>query len=372
VSSEPRLRVALDATPSLGVRTGVGTVSRGLIAHLAARDDLAVTAFAITWRGRKRLPDLLPASVRPATRPVPARLTSALWPRVGWPRVERWTGPVDVVHALHLAPPARAPVLLTIHDLTYVRYPELSRPDARHYPRSVQVAVDRGAIIHTYSQFVAAEVREYYRLPAERVVTIAPGLDPRPPGDAARGRRLAGSDRYLLAVGTIEPRKNLPSLVRAFDVLAATDRELALVVAGPDGWGVEAFRTAVAAARHGDRIRRPGWLDDDRRDDLLAGAAVLAYPSVYEGFGLPPLEAMQAGIPVVASNAGALPEVLGDGALLTDPTDADGLGQALALLLDDDEARRQLTQRGRARVARYGWDRALPRFVDTYRTLAQR
>lgn len=372
MTSEPRLRVALDATSSLGVRTGVGNVAGGLIEHLAGRGDLELSAFAITWRGRNRLAVTLPTSVRAATRRFPARLTRALWPRIAWPGVERWTGPVDVVHALHVAPPARVPVLLTIHDLTHVRYAELSSPEARHYPRLVQVAVDRGAVIHTYSEFVAAEVRDYYGLPGERVVTIAPGLDARPRGDAARGRRLAGSERYVLAVGTVEPRKNLPSLVRAFDALAATDQELALVVAGPDGWGVEAFRAAVERARHRDRIRRPGWLDDASRDDLLAGAAVLAYPSVYEGFGLPPLEAMQAGIPVVASNAGALPEVLGDGALLIDPASADELRIALARLLDDDEARQRLAQRGRARVARYGWDRAVQRFVDTYRELAGR
>jgi glycosyltransferase involved in cell wall biosynthesis len=372
VSSEPRLRVALDATSSLGVRTGVGNVAAGLLTHLAARTDLDVTAFAVTWRGRNRLAGTLPPSVHAATRRFPARLTRALWPRIAWPRVERWTGPVDVVHSLHVGPPARVPVLLTIHDLTYIRYPELSSPDARHYPRLVQVAVDRGATIHTYSQFVAAEVRDHYRLSAERVVTIAPGLDARPAGDAARGRRLAGSARYVLALGTVEPRKNFPTLVQAFDALAATDRELTLVVAGPDGWGVEAFRAAVAQAHYGDRVRRPGWLDDRGRDDLLAGAAVLAYPSVYEGFGLPPLEAMQAGIPVVASNAGPLPEVLGDGAVLIDPADADELAGAIGRLLQDDEARQQLTGRGRARVSRYGWDRSVDRFAATYRALARR
>ncbi|HEV3451061.1 MAG TPA: glycosyltransferase family 1 protein [Acidimicrobiia bacterium] len=372
MSSEPRLRVALDATSSLGVRTGVGNVAGGLLEHLAARTDLDVTAFAITWRGRNRLAGTLPPSVHAATRRFPARLTRALWPRIAWPRVERWTGPVDVVHSLHVAPPARAPVLLTVHDLTHIRYPELSSPEARHYPRLVQVAVDRGATIHTYSQFVAAEVRDHYRLPAERVVTIAPGLDARPTGDAARGRGLAGSERYVLAVGTVEPRKNLPTLVRAFDALAATDRDLALVVAGPDGWGVQAFRAAVARAGHGDRVRRPGWLDDRSRDDLLAGASVLAYPSVYEGFGLPPLEAMRAGIPVVASNAGPLPEVLGDAALLIDPGDADELASALARVLDDEQLRRQLSERGRARVARYGWDGSVERFAATYRALGRR
>ena len=119
----PRLRVALDATSSLGVPTGVAKVTSGLLERLAARGDLDVTAFAVTWRGRHRLAGTLPRSVRPATRRIPARLTQALWRRAEWPRVERWTGPVDVVHANHLPPPARVPVLLTVHDLTYLNHP---------------------------------------------------------------------------------------------------------------------------------------------------------------------------------------------------------------------------------------------------------
>jgi len=372
VTPAPRLRVALDATSSLGVPTGVAKVTTGLLERLAGRDDLDVTAFAVTWRGRERLAGSLPPSVRPATRRFPARLARALWKRVEWPRVERWTGPVDVVHANHLATPARAPVLLTVHDLTYINYPELCNPGALHYPRLVQLAVDRGAFIHTHSRFVAQEVRDFYGLPDERVVPISPGLDPPVGGDAARGRRVAGSDRYVLTVGTVEPRKNLPVLVEAFDRLAATDPKLALVVAGPEGWGIDAYRAAVGRARHADRIRRPGWLDDVSRDDVMAGAAVLAYPSVYEGFGLPPLEAMQLGVPVVASNTGSLPEVLGDGALLIDPAEPEPLQEALARALDDGGTRRSLIERGRARVAEYGWDRAVEQFVATYRRLAGR
>jgi glycosyltransferase involved in cell wall biosynthesis len=367
-----RLRVAIDATSSLGVRTGVAKVTVGVLKHLASREDLELTAFAVTWRGRNRLAGTLPPSVRAATRRFPARLTQALWPRVEWPRVERWTGPVDLVHANHAAPPARVPVLLTVHDLTYIRFPELCSREALRYPGLVEVSVRRGAVIHTYSDFVAAEVRDHYGLPPERVVAIPPGLDPPPGGDGRRGRRLAGADRYILAVGTVEPRKNLPVLVQAFDALAAADRDVALVVAGPDGWGVDAFKEATARARHSARIHRIGWVADDERDDLLAGAAVLAYPSVYEGFGLPPLEAMQVGVPVVASTAGALPEVLGDAAMLPDPSDVDDVTAALNRVLTDDATRRVLIERGRARVRRLGWDTSAARFVAAYARVAGR
>ena len=365
------LRVAVDATSLLGVRTGVSRVTSGLLGELARRPEVTVSAYAVTWRGRERLGAAVPRSVRAAPRPFPARLTRWSWPRLRWPSVEGWTGPVDVVHATnYVAPPARVPVLVSVHDLGFVRFPELCTGDVARYPRLVQVAIDRGAAVHTDSAFVASEVREHYGLPEDRVVHVAPGLDETTGGDARRGRALAGCERYVLAVGTVEPRKNLPVLVAAFDALAREEPDVWLVVAGPDGWGVAEFTEAVDRARHRHRIRRIGWLEDAARGDLLAGAAVLAYPSRYEGFGFPPLEAMQAGIPVVASTAGSLPEVLGDAAVLVHPADVDGLAAALTRVVGDEALAADLVRRGRARADGYRWDRAAEAFVATYQRLA--
>ena len=366
-----RLRLAIDATPLLGVRTGVGHVTARLIDELARSSQLDVRAYAISWRGREELVETLPSTAVAATRRFPARLTRLLWPRVAAPRVESWTGPVDVVHATnYVAPPAHAPVLLTVHDLTAERLAALRAPGTEDTERLVRVALARGAVIHTFSDFVAAEVRQHYGLPGTRVVRIAPGLTPVVAADPARGRTLAGADRYVLALGTVEPRKNLPVLVRAFDRVAATRPEVALVVAGPDGWGVEAFDSSVAAARHRDRIHRVGYLSEPDRASLLAGATLLAYPSRYEGFGHPPLEAMQVQVPVVAAAAGALPEVLGDAALLPDPDDVDALADAVAEVLDDAALRARLVERGLERVGRFSWDEAGREFLATYRRLA--
>jgi glycosyltransferase involved in cell wall biosynthesis len=366
-----RLRVAVEATALLGPRTGVGQMVTNLLSTLSARDDLEVSAFAITLRGRGALAYEVPRHVRARTRHIPARLTRMLWQRMSFPRAELWTGRVDVVHAPNfVAPPAKAPVVATVHDLTFVWYPELSTPDTLTFPRFIRLAIDRGAVIHVVSDFVAAEVRDHFDIEPERVVRVYSGLVPSAGGDPARGRRTAGADRYVLALGTVEPRKNLPNLVRAFDAAAGDDRDLVLLVAGPDGWGVEEFDAAVEGARHGDRVRRLGYVDDAERRDLLAGATVLAYPSIYEGFGHPPLEAMQAGIPVVASNAGALPEVLGEAALLPDPADVDALAEALHTVLADDDVRAQLIERGHERVTRYTWDRAGAEFADLYRRVS--
>jgi alpha-1,3-rhamnosyl/mannosyltransferase len=152
--------------------------------------------------------------------------------------------------------------------------------------------------------------------------------------------------------------------------VAATDPDLRLVVAGPDGWGVERFDDAVAGSHHRARIGRLGWVTEVQRADLLAGALLLAYPSRYEGFGLPPLEAMAAGVPVVATRAGALPETLGDAAVLVDPGDVDALAGAIGEVAGDDALRRDLVQRGRARAARYSWDRCAGELLALYRRRA--
>ncbi len=365
--------VAIDATSLLGTTTGVGQVTAHLIEALAARGDLDVRAFAISWRGRDALRDQLPAGVASGTKPFPARLTRALWPRLPIPHVEHWTGPVDVVHATSfVAPPSRAPVLLTVHDLTFVRFPQMCSGDTLTYPRLIRVALDRGAVVHTYSDCIAAEIVEHFGLPADRVVRVYPGLAPTAGGDPARGRELAGTDRYVLALGTIEPRKNLPMLVRAFDGVAASDPAVRLVIGGPDGWGADAFAEACANAHHGDRVVRLGYVDAADRRDLLAGATVLAYPSIYEGFGHPPLEAMLAGVPVVASNAGALVEVLGDAALLPDPDDADAIADALTRALTDAELRAELVRRGHERTRRYTWEHAAGEFVALYQDVMAR
>jgi glycosyltransferase involved in cell wall biosynthesis len=306
-----------------------------------------------------------------ATAPLPARLVRELWVRgAGWPSIDAWTRGADVVHALNfVAPPARVPVVVMVHDLTFIRFPELCTPVTLRYGDLVRRAVRRGAIVHTPSEFVAAEVRAELAVPADRVVAIHSGVARVAGGDAAAGARRAGGKRYVLALGTIEPRKNLPALVRAFAAVAATDPEVRLVVAGPEGWGAEQFRTAVDRVAARDRIVRLGWVGPNDRRDLLAGASVFAYPSRYEGFGFPPLEAMAAGVPVVAGDAGALPEILGDAAALVDPDDDDAIAAGITRLLDDRAARDQLIARGQERVARYSWTATADAVTALYRSL---
>ncbi len=375
------LRVAVDATSLLVHPTGVGVFTGEVLAGLARRasaERLDVTAYAVSWRGRHRLGEVVPAGVRTVTRPMAARPLREAWRRFDLPPIEWWTGAVDVVHGTnYVVPPSRhAAEIVSVHDLTPVHFPELSTADTLQYPGLVRRAVRRGAWVLTPSEFIAAEVRTWLaddgRSNPDRVVAVHYGVTPMSGGDAERGREIAGvgpGERYVLALGTVEPRKDLPTLVAAFDRLAGEPAHtgLRLVVAGPDGWGVGAFDDALAAAHHRDRIHRLGWVPGGARPDLLAGAAVVAYPSLYEGFGFIPLEAMSAGTPVVCSDAGPLPEVVGEAAATVAPRDIDALAGALHDVLTDDDLAARLVAAGKVRVAGFSWDRCVDGVVDLYR-----
>ena len=365
VAGSARLTVALDATPLLGHRTGVGVFCLGALGALGQRADLDVHAFAVSWRRRAGIKDLLPPNVSAAQWPMPARPLHTLWGRGATPPIEWFIGDVDVVHGTNfVVPPSRrAGEVVSVHDLTPLHHPELCNQATLAYPGLIRKALRRGAWVHTDSAFVAGEVIEAFDADPAHVRVVAPGVPPPIELDRATTRAVAaaflpaGAQRYVLAIGTAEPRKDLPGLVRAFDELAARHADLALVLAGPPGWGEQALEAAIARARATSRVVRTGWLEQTALDALLREATVLAFPSLYEGFGFPPLEAMAAGVPVVATRAGSLPEVLGDGASMIGVGDHDGLVEALDDVLTDPELRERLIRAGAERAATFSWDR---------------
>ncbi|HEX7168033.1 MAG TPA: glycosyltransferase family 1 protein [Acidimicrobiales bacterium] len=373
------MRVALDATPLLGSRTGIAAVTGGLFRALAGDTRVEPVAYAMSLRGVPKLRGVLPRGVEARLRPMPAAVVTRAWAHLDVPRAEMFTGAVDVVHGTNyvVPPTARAGAVVTVYDLTAVRYPEMVERVTLRYPALVKRAVARGALVHVTARAIGDEVVELLRVPADRVHVVMPGADPvtHASCDAARGRRLAGAERYVLAIGTVEPRKGLVDLVAAFDRIAgdAARRDVALVVAGADGWGsaVDDLLAAVDRSPHRRRVRRLGWVDDATRGDLLAGATVVATPSRYEGFGYTPLEAMSAGVPVVATTAGSLPEVLGQAALLVPPGDVDALAGAIAHVVDDENERCRLVAAGRERAASFRWDACVDGMVRLYEAAAE-
>ncbi len=370
-AANDRLSVGFDATPLLGRPTGVGVFCAGALAGLAVRDDLDMSAFAVSWRRREGIAERVPSGVAIGQRPMPARPLHAAWRRMSVPPIEWFVGRRDVVHGSNfVVPPTRSAArVVTVHDLTVVRFPELCDAPTLAYPGLIRRAVAEGAWIHTPSAYVAEEVVAAFGVDPTRVRAVHHGVPELAAGpDGGSGVVLPdGCHHYVLSVGTIEPRKDYPLLVRAFDEVAAVHPDVALVIVGGDGWGSGAFDEAVAASAARKRIVRAGYLDDSGLAAAMHSADVLAYPSRYEGFGFPPLQAMAAGVPVVATAAGAVPEVVGDGAWLVAPGDGDALAARLVEAMAGGGAVDALVARGLARSKDFSWARCASGLADLYR-----
>lgn len=334
----PVPRVAVDATPLLGQPSGIGRYTRGLLEGLGGLPDgpeVLLTLFSI----RGSVPAPLPPRSRPAPRRAPARLLRRAWSRWPWPPAEVLTGPVGVFHGTNfvLPPLARAGGVVTIHDLAYLRYADTVTGDAAAYAELVPAALRRGAHVVAVSEAMAAEIRAEYDLEAGRVTVARHGVDPtwaaaRPPTSAER-RRLGLPDRYVVFAGNLEPRKNLGTLLRAHrEARRAGHSTPRLVLAGPAGWG-DRWQGEPPDPRD---VLMVGYLEDEDLRSVVAGAAALCMPSRYEGFGLPVLEALAAGRPVLASDIPAHAEVAGGFATLLPTDDVDAWAAALTQLGDDE------------------------------------
>ncbi len=372
------MRIALDATPLLGPRTGVGRYVAGLVEAMTELpggepDEIVLVPF--TWRGTADLALVAPAArqVRRRRRRLPMRLLQAAWAALPFPPVEWLAGQVDVFHATNfVAPPARrAATVVTVHDLTYLRYPEMVTAASARFRDLVPRALGRGATVCTPTAAVGAEVADAYRLPPERLVVTPLGVGPAwrtaAPADPAWLAANGLPERYLLFVGNREPRKNLPTLLAAYRELLADPPANPggvppLVLVGPAGWG-EALDLAGLPA---EAVRTPGYLPEDDLARVVTGAAALVFPSWYEGFGLPALEALACGTPVVATDLPALREVLGDQAELVPPGDAAAMAAALAKVLGDPGGEPARAAR-RARAAAFTWAACAQATLSAYR-----
>lgn len=372
------MRICLDIQPAVVQRAGVGRYTRALAQYLPAfANSDHITLWYFDFRRRGEDPALTSKCVNiRAIRWFPGRAVRYAWKVWNWPPLDWFLGPADLFHFPNFvrSPLRRGRSVTTIHDVSFLRFPEHAEPANLAYLRSrIKDTVIRSDAILTDSAFSADEIADTLGVPRHRIFPTPLGLDPGlgPPASdrIATDRAALGLEKpYLLHVGTLEPRKNLVFLVKVFDRLTSFDGQL--VLAGMRGWKIEPLLAAIRAARRASDIRVLDYVPECRLPGLYAGAELMVFPSLYEGFGLPPLEAMACGAPVLASAIPVLREVLGSAADLVPGFDPDAWTHAITTLLADADRRNDLRRRGFARAARFTWQETARLTWDVYRKVA--
>lgn len=364
----PRVRILLDYRSALRRRTGVGEFAHQLAAALAALLPLAdtLTLFSSSWKDRLPL-EAVPGTTRVDAR-IPVRVLNFAWHRLGWPPVELLAGDVDVTHSLHplLIPSRSAATFVTVHDLFFLDFPEQTSAEVRRdYAHLAAVHARRADAVVVNSEYTRGLVVERLGVDPDRTVLCYPGA----PGWTPRTEPAVLGP--ILFMGTIEPRKNLGGLLSAYGLLADAVGPAVpdLLVAGrlPAAGSADAATIAATRPEVAARVRYLGYVSDYERQRLYREASMLVVPSLDEGFGLPALEAMTLGLPVVASRRGSLPEVLGQAALFIEPDDPAGMAAAMKQVLDDRATRQRLAAAGVARAPQFRWETGARRVYEAYK-----
>jgi glycosyltransferase involved in cell wall biosynthesis len=348
------LRILLDYRPALRERTGVGEYVHELAAALARQlsQGDSLTLLSASWKDRLE-PDRVPRTEIRDVR-VPVKLLNLAWHRVGWPPVELFAGHVDVVHAAHplLVPSRAAAQVVTIADLDFMDHPERTRAEIRRdYAALAPAHARRAHGIVTISEYTAGEIVRRFGVERDRIAICPPGA----PAWSPRAQRPARGPIFFM--GTLEPRKNVGFLLKAYAALlermpSAPD----LVLAGRATPAAASWLQAIKQPPFAAHVRHVGYVQPDRRYELYATASMLVMPSHLEGFGMPVLEAMTVGVPVIVTNRGALPEVVGDAGQIVELDDVEGLARAIEGYLEDPSRVEAVVQKGFERARHYSWD----------------
>lgn len=374
------MKIAIELQPCCWARGGVGTYTWELAKRLHNQDGLEFCGNLFNFCGRNNNS----AALENITMPIRINKTLAyglykrIWEWAPIPYQCLFRGRVDLSVFFNFIVPPRVSgrVITTIYDMTYLRCPETMASDnLKHLQRGIEYSARRSDHIITISEFSKCEIVELLNIPEERISVIpcAPSLPEKPEEFHVCKKKFHITRPYLLYVGTIEPRKNLERLLQAFDRLKQQYHiPHQLILAGGKGWRDEGiYRTATELPCSGD-IVFTGYVTGAEKSALYQNANVFLFPSLYEGFGIPPLEAMYHGCPVVCSDAASLPEVVGDAAQLVDPLEVESIAQGIWKVLSDDGYAEGLIKRGYQRLERFTWDIAAEKLVRTCKMALER
>ncbi|RJF97808.1 glycosyltransferase family 4 protein [Noviherbaspirillum saxi] len=373
------IRVGFNAVPLLGPLTGVGQYTFRLITEMQQLLRVRPWLFyGTSWDTEIR--SAAPAAIR--------QMNNAMKRLVPQPHVvarfikqSRFSSGVkanriDLYHEpAYLAFRFKGPTVVTVHDISWIRHPETHPQDrVREMNRVMPSVVKRAEHIIVDSEFVRSEVIDHYGVAPERVTTVllgaSPEFHPVAADQCASVLKQFGLSpgRYVLAVGTLEPRKNLSTVIAAYAQLPdAVRQRYPLVIVGMNGWGMEKFSDSLKHMIRRGEVRLPGYVAQADLPALYSGARLFVYPSLYEGFGLPPLEAMACKVPVIASNRASLPEVVGDAGLLVEPLDDVAIAAHMRALIEDDALHARLSMAGLVRADGFTWRKFALETLAVYR-----
>ncbi|HEY0753056.1 MAG TPA: glycosyltransferase family 1 protein [Ktedonobacteraceae bacterium] len=376
------MRIALDYTAGIRQEAGIGNYVRSLLNTMLVLDT--VNEYSLIASGRPTLERPFPTApnVRGRSVLIPDRYLNILWYRWRAPLpANLFTGKIDIYHGPDFVlPPLSSKIrkVVTIHDLAFLEHPEYAVPSLAEYLKKVVPAsVAAADVVAAVSHETARTLVEHFQTPRAKIAVIPNGLRPhfKPITDpillGATANKFGLRHPLVLGVGTLEPRKNHLGLIKAFHKVQSEkrNRSAMLALAGGHGWLYDETRQLVADLKLEKKVRFLGRVSDLELAMLYNLADVFAFPSFFEGFGVPPLEAMACGTPVITANTSSLPEVVGDAALTVDPHNIDELAKAITSLLSDEKLRETLRARGFARAQIYTWPDSAQKMLNIYQSL---
>jgi glycosyltransferase involved in cell wall biosynthesis len=369
------VRVAIDYTPAIRQGAGIGRYTRGLVDALTDLDR--ENQYVLFCAGEMPSREAWPPNFLIRRSVIPSRWLTAGWHKIGLPiPAELLTGYCDLFHSTDfvLPPLKRARGIVTIHDLSFIRLPGCSDPGLRGYlDKSVPKAVRAAHRVLADSWNTRNDLIDLLQVHPDKVSVVPGAVDTifSPVDDLARlgqaRARYQLPDRFIISVGTLEPRKNYPRLISAYARLRRqTGLPHKLVIVGRPGWLYDDIYKSVRAESVGEQVRFLGFVPDSDLAALYTMADLMVFPSLYEGFGIPPLEAMACGTPVVSSNNSSLPESVGGAALTVSAEDTEAIADAMAQVLEDDRCRARMIELGRQQAAKFTWHAAARSLLAAY------
>ncbi len=378
------MRIAIDYTAAIRQGAGIGNYVRNLVDALLAQDSKNQYTLLTSGRPTRERPFPKAENVRARSIINPDRYLNILWYRWRLPlHATFFTGQVDIYHGPDFVlPPINGKVckIVTVHDLAFIEHPEYALPQMVAFlNKVVPEAVGAADVVAAVSQATRQTLIEHLKTPPEKITIIPNGVRPHfrritdPILLAATRHKFGLKHPLVLGVGTLEPRKNHSGLIKAFhkaqSAAGKQQRPAMLALAGGPGWLYEETQQLIAKLKLEKKVRFLGRVNELELITLYSMADVFAFPSFFEGFGVPPLEAMACGAPVITSNTSSLPEVVGDAALLIDPHNTSELAQAMIRLLEDETLREEIRQKGYTRAQLFTWPKSASKMLSVYQGL---